>query len=392
MISVKKTLTLQLPDLDRIGRPKDIVFFDIETTGLSARTAGLYLIGFLSFSSDMQKPEAAEEACALRKDEASGSRETGEGGHWTLVQYFCEDVSDEPEVLKQFFRLLQNKKILISYNGDAFDIPFLRHMAEQYGLLYPLDRIESLDLFRCIRPMKHFLGLPDLKLKTCERFLGIDREDRFSGAELIKVYQHWQKTREEDPLRLLLLHNEEDIAHLPELLPLFRYTALLKKDGVLESHAVGEAPEGGQQLRLSYTFPDQPPFPQAVDREALHYRLQLHERSIVLSVRLYLGELKFFYPNPKEYYYLPSEDRAIHQSLAEFVDRSARKRATAATCYQRLSGRFLPEPEPVYEPILRTALRDPGMYVPCTDMLFQDREKAAAYLRAVAVELCSAKN
>jgi hypothetical protein len=36
------------------------------------------------------------------------------------------------------------------------------------------------------------------------------------------------------------------------------------------------------------------------------------------------------------------EDTAIHKSVAEFVDSAFRKRATAATCYTKKEGTFLP--------------------------------------------------
>ena len=209
MIRIEKALTQLVPsDLYMIGAPKDVLFFDIETTGLSARSAGLYLIGVLAYTDKS----------------------------WTLLQFFCEDVADEPAVLQAFFELLHTKKILVSYNGDGFDIPFLRHMLEQYGLPYSFDAVESFDLFKKFRPLKRLLGLPDLKLKSCERFLGIDREDRFTGGELIEIYFEWQKTKAPALLDTLLLHNAEDIANLPNLLPLLRYRALPHSDFQLRAH------------------------------------------------------------------------------------------------------------------------------------------------------------
>ncbi|MBQ3791429.1 MAG: hypothetical protein II800_10885 [Lachnospiraceae bacterium] len=53
-------------------------------------------------------------------------------------------------------------------------------------------------------------------------------------------------------------------------------------------------------------------------------------------------ELKFFYPNPQDYYYLPMEDEAIHKSVSSFVERSHRVQATVTTCYTKKSGMFLP--------------------------------------------------
>lgn len=61
-----------------------------------------------------------------------------------------------------------------------------------------------------------------------------------------------------------------------------------------------------------------------------------------LSLPLYRGVLKFFFPDHKDYYYLPQEDTAIHKSVAQFVDASCRRKATAANCYTKKEGIFLP--------------------------------------------------
>ena len=432
MICIEKALTQPVPsDIYTIGAPEDVLFFDIETTGLSARSAGLYLIGVLTYT-----PEAA--------------------GHWTLLQYFCEDVSDEPAVLQAFFELLRTKKILISYNGDGFDIPFLRHMVEQYGLrtphphpstaphdrgdcpdtdsstiadtrpLYSFDTVESFDLFKKFRPLKHLLGLPDLKLKSCERFLGIDREDRFTGGELIEVYFEWQQTKTPTLLDTLLLHNAEDIANLPNLLPLLRYRSLPHRDFHLRTHECLQ--DGGTPLvHLSFTLlsPMSPSahapaengtreatddrrqhcsgdgenstrevtedrrqhwpaltLPKPMDLRGDFWALHAEGSAVELYVQLFKGERKLFFADFEHYYYLPAEDQVIHQSLAEFVDRSARKKACARNCYQRVSGCFLPECSEVYTPALRAEYRDKLRYAQYSDTLFDDEAKAVTYLKS----------
>lgn len=429
MIRIEKVLTQPVPsDIYTIGAPEDVLFFDIETTGLSARSAGLYLIGVLTYTDK----------------------------NWTLLQYFCEDVADEPAVLQAFFELLRTKKILISYNGDGFDIPFLRHMVEQYGLrtprphhstalhdradcpatdgstiadappLYSFDTVESFDLFKKFRPLKHLLGLPDLKLKSCERFLGIDREDRFTGGELIEVYFEWQKTKAPALLDTLLLHNAEDIANLPNLLPLLRYRSLPHSDFRLRAHE--RLQDGATSLvHLSFTFlSPMPPsahasvengireatddhrqhctdagendirevtearrlhlsaltLPKPMDLRGDFWALHAEDSAVELYVQLFEGERKLFFADFEHYYYLPAEDQVIHQSLAEFVDRSARKKACARNCYQRVSGCFLPECSEVYTPTLRAEYRDKLRYAQYSDTLFDDEAKAVTYLKS----------
>lgn len=70
--------------------------------------------------------------------------------------------------------------------------------------------------------------------------------------------------------------------------------------------------------------------------------LTFQENTATLQIPVYHGTLKFFFPNYKDYYYLPKEDTAMHKSVAEFVDSAFRKKATAATCYTKKEGVFLP--------------------------------------------------
>ena len=390
MICIKKALTHALPpDIDSLGAPEDILFFDIETTGLSARSAGLYLIGMLHYvlgtgsTAGIEVPTSAYQASGVDDREYADVSETATG-HWELLQLFCEDVSDEPTVLQSFFTLLSTKKVLLSYNGEGFDIPFLRHMVEQYGLPYHFDAVESVDLFKKFRPLKHLLGLENLKLKTCERFLGIDREDRYSGGELIEVYFEWQKTKDPTLLDTLLLHNAEDIENLPNLLPMLRYEALLHSELQLRTHellSVGRT-TSTPILHLSFQAIPSVTIPKPLDAQGDFWSLHAEGSHMELYVQLFEGERKLFFSDVENYYYLPAEDQVIHKSLADFVERSARRKACAKNCYQRVTGCFLPEYREVFTPALKEDYRGKLLYTPYSDALWQDERKASAYVRS----------
>ncbi len=325
---------------EQLAPRERILFFDIETTGLNAKTASLYLIGAVFF----------------------------EEGRWKLRQFFAESMYDEPKLLESFFGLLAEKKksgrlFLVSYNGDGFDIPFLNNCVRQYALSYDLKDAFSIDLYKKIKPYRKLLGLCDCKLKTVEKLCGICREDKYSGGELIYVYEEYLRLASLDPescentelnrklkdelLRVLLLHNAEDIMDMPHLMGILGYESLLSgafritesivQDQVWDIHAELETP-----------------LPKGVYLETPEYVLSISEESemeLNLAVSLYEGELRSFYADYKNYYYLPAEDYAIHKSVGEFVDRKARKQATAKTCYQRVPGLFVPEPEPVFAPV-----------------------------------------
>ena len=79
-------------------------------------------------------------------------------------------------------------RILVHFNGDGFDIPYLLKCCRRLGLNYDFDSIISLDIYKKIKPYRKLLGLENMKQKSIERFLGVSREDKCSGGELIQVY------------------------------------------------------------------------------------------------------------------------------------------------------------------------------------------------------------
>src|SRR5699024_2811207 len=101
----KKVSVLSSYSMERIAPLDQLLFFDIETTGFSPASSSLYLIGMLSF----------------------------EDGYWNLTQLFAESLSDEQMLLETFFQILAQKKLLIHFNGDMFDIPYITKCAAQYG-------------------------------------------------------------------------------------------------------------------------------------------------------------------------------------------------------------------------------------------------------------------
>ena len=50
-----------------------------------------------------------------------------------------------------------------------------------------------------------------------------------------------------------------------------------------------------------------------------------------LHIHIYQGDLRYYYTDYSNYYYLPEEDIAMHKSVAAYVDRAHRRQATAST-------------------------------------------------------------
>ena len=227
--------------------------------------------------------------------------------------------------------------------------------------------VESVDIYKRIKPWKKHLGLENLKQKTIEAFLSICREDRFGGGQLIGVYEDYLKTRDESLLRLLLLHNEEDLKGMPSLLPILFYPDFFTQNFTLLDlkKAAGETP----RLLLSLKGEEETVLPRPLCAAVPSYGFAAAGNALELSIRLYEGTLKYYYPNYKDYYYLIYEDTAVHKSVGEYVDRDARIKATKETCYTKKSGVFLPQPEPVWtpDPLFSKDTADTGRY---TDLPF----------------------
>ena len=335
--------------LERIAPREDILFFDIETTGFSGDTSQLYLIGCVYF----------------------------DGFGWRMIQWFADTRDSVPQLLDAFFAFMEDFKVLVHFNGDGFDIPYLLKCCRRLGLPYSFDRIRSLDIYKKIKPLRSFLGLDSLKQKAVEAFLGISREDIYTGGQLIDVYRQYLYTKSEELLRLLLLHNEDDLKGMPSVLPILNYPDMLESPFLFGEADPLTLPDGSPCLHLSWESPVSIPVPLEKERFPVNMELAGSRMSCLVSLRR--GELKYFYPNYQDYYYLPLEDQAIHKSIGEYVDRSARKRATARTCYTRSAGLFLPQFAPLWEPALKEDYDSALSYTPYSEGLFSEPETASAY-------------
>ena len=115
---------------------------------------------------------------------------------------------------------------------------------------------------------------------------------------------------------------------------------------------------------------------------------------MLLRIPLYEGELKYFYPDYKNYSYLPAEDNAIHKSVAVYVDKSQRMPATAATCYTRKAGSFLPcftSMDEVGLPRFRADYKDKQLWIMVDDLLNADADTRNAYVKSVLWALVKTK-
>ncbi|MCI8511210.1 MAG: ribonuclease H-like domain-containing protein [Lachnospiraceae bacterium] len=354
MLTIEKNspLTCSYP-LDRLGEPDSLLFFDIETTGFSGDTETVYLIGCIS---------ARNEQFLFR-------------------QWFADTREAEKQVLQAFFEYSKDFRTLVHFNGDTFDLPFLKKRAAKHTLSCPLNCLESVDLYRRIRPWKKHLGLTGMKQKAIEDFWGIAREDLCSGGQLIAVYKEYIKTRSTHLLKLLLLHNEDDLKGMPALLPILYYPDFLTQ----EFRMTDIKKSSGQTDNLVITLKGDPAtvLPIPLKASLPPYAIRAERDLLTLSVRPYEGTLRYYYPNYKDYYYLIYEDMAVHKSVGEYVDKDARTKATRETCYTKRTGVFLPQPSPVFSPAFQNAPADRRCFFEFTPDCLSDAAKLNLYVQAV---------
>ena len=168
---------------------KEAFFIDIESTGLSRAYSGIISVTILLH----------------------------EEGSYKIHQIFCEYKIDEKEALKYIRDLIKNKKYIITYNGNSFDLPFLEHKFQNHELNFDFNNFTKINLYSLIRQFKYKIGTSDLKLKTVEEYFNIKRNDTLSGKDIITLYEAFRIEPRKEFSYLILQHNYEDVYNLPIL-------------------------------------------------------------------------------------------------------------------------------------------------------------------------------
>ena len=359
----------------RGARLEESVFLDIETTGFRAATSHLYMIGTAVWN---------------RREQA-----------WQIRQWFAEHPGEEAALLRVFAQFILPYRTLIHFNGERFDLPYLKEKYGQYGLECPLPLPVSVDIYQDIRHLKRVLGLSHMNQKSLEIWMGRKREDQFDGGALIKVYRDYIKTRDPIWLDLLCLHNREDMEGMLDLGALYAYRAVFFPEQTAEEMPEksicdlnGPVREEGQVMIFDLSLPCTVPV--CVRREYAAasgfpaVSIELTGMRGVLSLPFIRGSLRYYFPDWKNYYYLPQEDMAVHKSVAGYVNREFRVQAAPDNCYVRKEGTFLLQPPldpPLYHPAFRLSLKDASLWF-CPkkeDLESRDfsRELCMAWIRAL---------
>ena len=274
------------------------VFYDIETTGLSRKSTFLYLIGAVGI----------------------------EDKTWYFHQWMAESDKEEETILRIFSQFLKQYDLLISYNGERFDQPYLEARYEKYGLPSPFSGKISLDLFLTLKPLKTLLKLPAMKQPCLEEFLGIKNRIYDNGKECIQLYRDFLKKRDAVMAEEILGHNLEDVLGLGRIFEMLGYLCIYDS-----KYEVTYAEFDDENLILELTLPRR--LPQKFSNGNEQFYLTGEEEKIKFIIKTTDGRLKQYYSNPKDYYYLPEEDTVIPKAMGSGIDKKHRKAATKDTCY-----------------------------------------------------------
>lgn len=371
------TINKVFPEKTIPEKTDSFLFFDIETTGFSKDNTILYLIGCGYFI---------------------------ENG-FQFIQWFNDDGTSEEEILLAFHDILKQKDWqLVTFNGNSFDIPYLKRHYELNELPCDIESFPSLDFYQFLKPFQSLFQMTHGKQKDWEHFLELYREDTYDGGQLIAVYKEYLMNKEEALLHNLLLHNEEDLLGMKYLLPLFSYRMLLSKNLSLIKVSPGEIlfEKGTGSIAMSCKLPLALPKPLNFTTSVGSISTDKNDSSILIISLPYIEEtLKHFFKDYHNYYYLPEEDRAVHKSVGCYVERKYRRAAKASTCYIKKEGIFLPIPKtqkhygiqieryPYQDsfPLYKREFKNPRSFVEFDNLFSDKNESLSIYLRDVIKEL-----
>jgi uncharacterized protein YprB with RNaseH-like and TPR domain len=170
--------------------PTDLFFLDLETTGLSCTP--LFLIGTM----------------------------TWHDGRLCVRQILARNYAEEPAAIALALQDAAPRRLLVSFNGKTFDLPFLRIRALANRLEFRAPDAHFDLLHECRRIWRE--RLPNCRLQTLEAF--ICRRSRYGdipGAEIPDAYHDFVRTGNARRIVEILHHNTLDLVTLADLMTRF---------------------------------------------------------------------------------------------------------------------------------------------------------------------------
>jgi len=165
------------------------LFLDVETTGLAGGTGTLaFLVGAAWF----------------------------EGDSLTIAQYLMRDPGEEPAVLQLLADVAANSRLVVTFNGRAFDVPLLatRYTLARRRSPFPEDHVDLLTPARRVWRLR----LSSCRLANLEeRVLGVIRSDDVPGWLVPQLYASYLRTGDGRHLSPVFDHNLLDVLSMVTL-------------------------------------------------------------------------------------------------------------------------------------------------------------------------------
>jgi uncharacterized protein len=176
--------------------PSEWAFLDTETTGLAGGTGTCaFLVGV--------------------------GRITPEG--FRVRQFFMRDHGEEASLLDALSRHLAPFRVLITYNGRAYDQPLLETRYRLNRARPPFSALDHLDLLHGARRLWK-LRFDSCRLVDLEtQVLGVERQGDVPGALIPYVYFEYLRTRHAARMLPVFHHNATDILTLACLTAIVPY-------------------------------------------------------------------------------------------------------------------------------------------------------------------------
>lgn len=226
-----KTITKNYPNMDKFLNDgfninlefmegtinaTDLIFYDIETTGLSTGGGSQIMLATIGWIDNKK--------------------------NFIIEQLFIENLSYEKKLISYLNKKIENK-ILVTYNGKSFDYPmlksrniFLNRFEKDNSFIAP-QIINHIDLYHFTR--RFFRSkLSSCKLSTVENeLLSIERHGDIPGSEIPDIYFDFLEDKNYDKLEGVFYHNEMDVFSLLTLLDYLQDVFTNKKYSLLDKYS-----------------------------------------------------------------------------------------------------------------------------------------------------------
>ena len=280
----------------------------------------------------------------IRRNESRHNESRRNESGVRLISWISEQESDEYEMLTALSDALDSIRRIITFNGNAFDLPHLHQKYRAYGLTDPLQGKQYLDLMLRLKPISRFLALPSGKLADFAGFLHLVQPD---SSDQMLPQPAQQDTSDEASFRFHPGAEDKhetstpnDALYTLECMSLLHYADFLDQGAEIREVTTDE-----ERVIFRLHYPDGFPAGLSVHDSGFHLRFS-EDGTVLLSSRIYNGSLRYYHTDVKNYRYLPLEGYAIHKSAAQYVDKSRREKAVRENCYHlvSVSPAFLQDP------------------------------------------------